>query len=107
MATTLSSIRSWPPWAYKKIGVFLLERYRQIKYLNLKIFIDCDDKLILELLEKKEIDGLFNLAEIFPTRVFPEAVGLQKIDKETLLGYGAMVFNALGSDNEFRKDAMA
>ena len=24
-----------------------------------------------------------------------------------MLGYGAMVFNALGPDNEFRKDAMA
>ena len=48
-----------------------------------------------------------DLAEIFPTRVFPEAVGLKKIDKETLLGYGSMVFNALGPDNELRKDAMA
>jgi cytochrome P450 len=65
------------------------------------------DKLISELLQKKEIDGISDLAEIFPTRVFPEAVGLKKIDKETLLGYGAMVFNALGPDNEFRKDAMA
>ena len=70
-------------------------------------FKDCADKLIRELLEKKEIDGISDLAEIFPTRVFPEAVGLKKIDKETLLGYGAMVFNALGPDNEFRKDAMA
>ena len=70
-------------------------------------FNDCADKLIRELLQKKEIDGISDLAEIFPTRVFPEAVGLKKIDKETLLGYGAMVFNALGPDNEFRKDAMA
>ena len=70
-------------------------------------FKDCADKLIHELLQKKEIDGISDLAEIFPTRVFPEAVGLKKIDKETLLGYGAMVFNALGPDNDFRKDAMA
>ena len=63
--------------------------------------------MINKLLKKKHIDGISDLAEIFPTRVFPEAVGLKKIDKDTLLGYGAMVFNALGPDNEFRKDAMA
>ena len=57
-----------------------------------------------EVLRKKEIDGILDLAEIFPTRVFPEAVGFKKIDKETFLGYGAMVFNALDSDNEFRKE---
>ncbi len=62
--------------------------------------------MISELLQKKEIDGISDLGGISPTRVFPEAVVLKKIDKETLLGYGAMVFNALGPDNEFRKDAM-
>ena len=79
------------------------KKISQLKYF----FKNCADKLIRELLQKKEIDGISDLAEIFPTRVFPEAVGLKKIDKEALLGYGAMVFNALGPDNEFRKDAMA
>ena len=78
------------------------------KIAKLKDFFkDCADQLINKLLKKKHIDGISDLAEIFPTRVFPEAVGLKKIDKDTLLGYGAMVFNALGPDNEFRKDAMA
>ena len=31
----------------------------------------------------------------------------KKIDKETLKGYGAVVFNALGPHNEFRTDTMA
>ena len=78
------------------------------KIAKLKDFFkDSADQLINKLLKKKYIDGISDLAEIFPTRVFPEAVGLKKIDKDTLLGYGAMVFNALGPDNEFRKDAMA
>ena len=87
---------------------FLTKALSPNKIAQLKDFFkNCADELINELLQKKEIDGILDLAEIFPTRVFPEAVGLKKIDKETLLGYGAMVFNALGPDNEFRKDAMA
>ena len=96
------------PPEHTKNRRFLTRALSPNKISQLKDFFkDCADKLILELLEKKEIDGISDLAEIFPTRVFPEAVGLKKIDKETLLGYGAMVFNALGPDNEFRKDAMS
>ena len=57
--------------------------------------------------KKKEIDGILDLAEIFPSGIFPEVVGLKKIDKETLLGHGAMVFNALGPDNEVQRNVMA
>ena len=96
------------PPEHTKNRRFLTRALSPNKISQLKDFFkDCADKLIRELLKKKEIDGISDLAEIFPTRVFPEAVGLKKIDKETLLGYGAMVFNALGPDNEFRKDAMA
>ncbi len=96
------------PPEHTKNRRFLTRALSPNKISQLKDFFkDCADKLISELLEKKKIDGISDLAEIFPTRVFPEAVGLKKIDKETLLGYGAMVFNALGPDNQFRKDAMA
>ena len=51
------------PLSIQKIGVFLLERYRQIKISQLKDFFkDCADKLIRELLRKKEIDGISDLA---------------------------------------------
>ena len=96
------------PPEHTKNRRFLTRALSPNKISQLKYFFkNCADKLIRELLQKKEIDGISDLAEIFPTRVFPEAVGLKKIDKEALLGYGAMVFNALGPDNEFRKDAMA
>ena len=37
--------------------------------------------MIREILRKKEIDGISDLAEIFPTRVFPEAVKKKLIRK--------------------------
>ncbi len=96
------------PPEHTKNRRFLTRALSPNKISQLKDFFKKSaDKLISELLQKREIDGISDLAEMFPTRVFPEAVGLKKIDKETLLGYGAMVFNALGPDNEFRKDAMA
>ncbi|MGB7183280.1 MAG: cytochrome P450 [Burkholderiaceae bacterium] len=65
------------------------------------------DKLIDELLDKGEFEGVSELAETFPTRVFPKAVGLKQSDRRKLVDYGAMVFNALGPDNDIRRDAMA
>ena len=48
-----------------------------------------------------------DLAEVFPLKVFPDAVGLGPDDRENLLIYGAMVFNAIGPDNEIRRRALA
>ena len=67
------------PPEHTKNRRFLTRALSPNKISQLKDFFkDCADKLILELLEKKEIDGISDLAEIFPTRVFPEAVGLKK-----------------------------
>ena len=96
------------PPEHTKNRRFLTRALSPNKIAKLKDFFKhCADQLIAQLLQKREINGITDLAEVFPTRVFPEAVGLKKIDKDTLLGYGAMVFNALGPDNEFRKGAMA
>ena len=103
-----SQVLEVDPPQHTKNRRFLAQALAPNKISKLKDFFkECADQLISELLQKKEIDGISDLAEMFPTRVFPEAVGLKKIDKDTLLGYGAMVFNALGPDNEFRNDAMA
>ncbi len=51
-------------------------------------------------LEKRSIDGVKDLAEHFPLKVFPDAVGLELNGRENLLLYGDMVFNALGPRNE-------
>jgi cytochrome P450 len=65
------------------------------------------EKLIDELLEKGTFDAVPELAECYPTTVFPAAVGLQEIDTRRLVDYGAMTFNALGPDNELRRQSLA
>ncbi|MFI8074062.1 cytochrome P450 [Streptomyces sp. NPDC086033] len=50
-----------------------------------------------------EFDGFTALAEAFPLRAFPDAVGLGPDGRENLLPYGNMVFNAFGPRNDLVK----
>lgn len=52
-----------------------------------------------ELLEREEVDAVRDIAETFPLRVFPDAVGLPQEGREHLLPYGDHLFNAFGPDN--------
>lgn len=70
-------------------------------------FREAADQLIDSLVRKQRFDGVLDLAEAYPTSVFPQAVGLRDADARKLVDYGAMVFNALGPDNEIRRNAMA
>lgn len=70
-------------------------------------FREAADQLIASLVQKQHFDGVLDLAEAYPTSVFPPAVGLRDADARKLVDYGAMVFNALGPDNEIRRNAMA
>jgi 4-methoxybenzoate monooxygenase (O-demethylating) len=65
------------------------------------------DELIPLLADRGRIDAVEELAESFPLRVFPQALGLKAVDRARLLGYGAIVFNALGPDNALRRQSMA
>ena len=65
------------------------------------------DELVDALTERGEFDGVSDFAEVFPTTVFPRAVGLRESDRRHLVDYGAMVFNALGPDNALRRSALA
>ena len=46
------------------------------------------------------IDGIADLAQPYPLKVFPDAVGLEDGGRENLLVYGDMVFNSMGPRNE-------
>ncbi|GIT45101.1 MAG: hypothetical protein Ct9H300mP11_30370 [Chloroflexota bacterium] len=70
-----------------------------------KSFREDAEKLFGELLERGTFDAVGELAEIYPTTVFPKAVGLQTIDRRRLIDYGEMVFSAIGPDNELRRNA--
>ena len=64
-------------------------------------------RLVAELCQRPKIDAVADLAEAFPTSVFPRAVGIRAPDARKLVDYGAMVFNAIGPDNELRRTMMA
>lgn len=65
------------------------------------------DSLVDELISLREFDGVKQLAEAFPLRVFPDAVGLASEGRENLLPYGDMAFNAFGPRNELFEKSMA
>jgi len=52
-----------------------------------------------------EFDVVPELAEVFPLRVFPDAVGIGKSGREHLLPYGDFAFNAFGPANHLVTDA--
>jgi 4-methoxybenzoate monooxygenase (O-demethylating) len=57
------------------------------------------DRLVTELVERRRFDGMTDLAETFPMRVFPDTIGLQQEGRENLLLYAFAVFNAFGPRN--------
>ena len=72
----------------------------------METFSAAAEALIAGILNQGQFDGVTDLAEAYPTTVFPQAVGLAGIDRQALVDYGSMVFNALGPDNKLRRDAM-
>jgi cytochrome P450 len=65
------------------------------------------EKLIARLVEQREFDGVADLAEAYPLKVFPDAVGISGEGRENLLPYGTMVFNSFGPRNDLFNAAMA
>jgi cytochrome P450 len=63
--------------------------------------------LVARLVEQREFDGVKDLAEAYPLKVFPDAVGLSEEGRENLLPYGSMVFNSFGPRNDLFDQAMA
>jgi hypothetical protein len=59
------------------------------------------------LLDKCEFDGIADVAEAYPLKVFPDSVGLAEEGRENLIPYGSMVFNGFGPRNDLFGKAMA
>ena len=79
---------------------------RSVRELG-ELFLTTARELVDEVLAKGVIDGVNDLAEKYPTRVFPKAVGMRDVNERHLIDYGAMVFNSIGPDNEIRQRSMA
>jgi len=65
------------------------------------------EALVGRLVARREFDGVADLAEAFPLKVFPDAVGISEQGRENLLPYGSMVFNSFGPRNDLFDKAMA
>ncbi len=68
---------------------------------------DLLDALLARALGGHTVDGVKELAEPYPLKVFPDAVGLDEAGRENLLLYGDMIFNAFGPRNELFTNAAA
>jgi cytochrome P450 len=64
------------------------------------------EELVERLVAKGSFDAVRDLAEVYPLRVFPDAVGLPEKGREYLLPYGNLAFNAFGPRNELLARSM-
>jgi hypothetical protein len=64
------------------------------------------DRLVAEVVARGTVDGVTDIAEEFPLRVFPSAVGLAGDCREQLLAYGNMAFNAFGPRNHLLAESV-
>jgi cytochrome P450 len=78
---------------------------RSLTYLQ-GIFDTKAEELASGLVTRGSFDAVPDLAEIFPTRVFPDAFGIRRDGRKQLLAYGAMVFNGQGPRNHLFESSM-
>ena len=55
--------------------------------------------MVAPLAARGEFDAIAELADAYPFKVFPEAVGLEEEGRDNLVLYGRMVFAGLGPQN--------
>ncbi len=65
------------------------------------------DLLIERLLAGGSFDGMKDLAEVYPLKVFGDAIGLPTQGRENLMLYGRLQLNAFGPRNRLLEEAMA
>jgi 4-methoxybenzoate monooxygenase (O-demethylating) len=116
----LSDFRKEPPWRPPSIILeadpplhtrtrAVLTRILSPAAINVlrEAFAREADALVDRLVEQREFDGVADLAEAYPLKVFPDAVGLAEQGRENLMPYGTMVFNSFGPRNDLFDKAMA
>src|ERR1700753_2280805 len=115
----LSDFRKEPPWRPPSIILEadppLHTRTRAVltRILSpaaIKVLRETFDReaeaLIGRLVEQREFDGVADLAEAYPVKVFSDAVGISEEGRENLMPYGSLVFNSFGPRNDLFEKAM-
>ncbi|GAA3713856.1 cytochrome P450 [Gordonia hankookensis] len=77
---------------------------RALRRLRDEWMADADDLVASVLSRSTEFDAAIELAQAFPLRVFPDAVGISRTGRENLLPYGNHAFNAFGPSNSLVAD---
>ena len=65
------------------------------------------EEMVAGVAERGTFDGVTDLGEAYPLKVFPDAVGLSPEGRENLLIYGNMVFNVFGPRNRLFEESTA
>ncbi len=58
------------------------------------------ERLISELVERREFDAAIDLADAYPVKVFADALGISVEGRDNLRLYSTMAFNAFGPQND-------
>jgi cytochrome P450 len=58
------------------------------------------EALVDRLVSLGRFDAMADLAQAYPSKIFPDAVGVPDEGRENLIAYGTMVFNAFGPRND-------
>jgi 4-methoxybenzoate monooxygenase (O-demethylating) len=58
-------------------------------------------RLVDELVARRNFDGIRDLAQAYPLSVFPDAIGIREEGREKLLPHADALFNSFGPRNEF------
>jgi cytochrome P450 len=58
------------------------------------------EAMVDEVVRRRRFDGITELAELFPLRVFPDAIGMGREGREKLLPHANLLFNSFGPRNE-------
>jgi cytochrome P450 len=64
------------------------------------------DELVESALEKGTIEAVADLVQPFPLTVFPDAVGMPRLNREIMLVYGGIVFGAFGPRTAWYEELM-
>ncbi len=110
----LSDFRKEPPWRppsiileadppdHTKARKVLADVLSPLNVKNMKAVFEREAQdMVGALIDAGTFDGVAALAEAYPLKVFPDAVGVTPHDRHHLLAYGNMVFNSFGPRNEF------
>lgn len=58
------------------------------------------EKKVTELIDRGTFDAVTDLAEAYPMKVFPDAIGIRPDGREKLLAWSTFVFDSFGPENE-------